>query len=261
MRLELNYSLENGEMIARISEIKIKLANIIFSQAGVNYQAEDNDRLIFLLSRFADSNFESALGAIHSEFGNYFFFSPNYLVGSKPHTWKDFAIKSAQIKKAYRNIDLLLAYPLVQGIRVFFDGFEQTDVKQLQKIWDLTDFLQVAIEKRRINPGSAEELATVRKQLAELLTLVGSPKMEIEKVENGPLDTENYSELVSNLYYVGLARLYLIQIKAPLENFDPAEELLLENFADSLASTYRGDSYLRRGVKLKPLNGKNNAGN
>lgn len=243
---------ESEDFFYEIASKKHRLGSYIFKDAGVVYFPEDRTRAVFLLAKFANSNFKATEAAFKSEFGDSFVLRQNYPVGNKNISWKVMALKAKGVKNAYRILDMFLARHYLEEIFNIYRVFKETDPQRLQRIVDLSELYLAGMVKRAINPGKSKELDDIRRTLLEILKLCGWLEIDIQKAET-TLDFEKYTDFISKIEYVCIARLYLIYNNKPIDKYHKAEVILLQYLANVVAASYRMDSIIRKGVKLKPL--------
>lgn len=248
MRKIIEAILESDLPLGSLASKKIRLADIILENAGIEYQPEDRLRCLYLLAKLSGSNFKSACQSFKSEFGDNFAFQEEYLVGQIKHSWKEIALKAKTIVNGYKNLNLLIARKTVEYILSGFNNFRIKDLGQLTTVLELTGDLLAFIQKRIIDPQT-NEIDIVRTKLIQLAQLCGWVKLEIEKL-NQETDFAKYTDFVQQIRFVAMAKVYLINNKIPIDNPEPARAELLKFFAHEINFLYRGDSMLRQHIKL-----------
>lgn len=251
--------LRSDYLLSSLAIRKFRIADIVLESSEVVFQPEDRLRCLYLLSRLANTNYKSAVQSFRSEFGDGFKLLEYYMVGDKPHEWKEIALKARQVANGYKSLDLLLAREIVDEILGMFSNLSADNINDLTIVLELTGDLLAFIEQRDRNPRDGE-LGIIQEKMVKLAKLCGWLDIEVEKI-NQEKDLEKYSNFIQQTRFVAMGKLYLLNHKLPVDDPAPVKTELLKYFANEIALLYRGDSIARQHVKLplKNLTSKTNA--
>lgn len=251
-RSKLNDIIKTADFFAPISDQKNRLADIVLNDSGTKFLPEDRLRTVFLLAKMYQSNFKSAESSFKSEFGANFNLQSTFQVHGHKYSWQELAVKAKNIKNAYGNLDMFIANDLVTETMVYLKSFKETNLDKLADIISICTYLLAALEHRQNEPGEDVELIAIRKKLTDLFKLCQMLPLDIQKLDE-KRDFEEYPTLIEHIRFAAMSRAFLINNKIPMDELEPARRELLKYLSGEVAFLYRGDSMLRKGIKLDPL--------
>ena len=248
----INESVATGALFAIISDHKIALAKILISKSKVNALQEDRTRVVWLLSKYVNSNLKAVNHAFESEFGPDFKIFEQYQIGDKTKTWKELALKAKQIKNGYRNYDFLNVRGTANFILTFYRNFNINDEKKLEYLSDLGYKILTKSKENPLETINSPGMEEVKKQVIDFYKNAQRLPLDIEALNNEP-QMDDINEFVFLVKTASDLRLEQIKIKADLKDTTEVEKYLFEVLGTSFSDSYMGDELSRIHVKLQPI--------
>jgi len=239
-------------LLSQLTNHKVALTKILTKKSGVVALAEDRTRIIFLLAKFADASLPAVNQAFKKEFGQYFNIYNEYQIGNQSKSWKELARRADEIKNGYKNFDLLSVKVIADLITEFYRIYDISDLKKLTRILDLSHRILVSSAKDNVTDFKISEVPELKNYASELYKLVERVPLDIKELDQDVL-IGKVNEFVFLVKYATMARLDLISIKQPIDNFPLVDKMINEYFAQRFSMRYRGDEISRIHKKLEPV--------
>jgi hypothetical protein len=239
-------------LLSQLTGHKVSLTKILTETSGVVALPEDRTRILFLLVKFADANLPAVNQAFKQEFGPYFNIYGEYRIGEKRKTWRELARRAAEIKNGYKNFDLLVTKVIADLIAEFYRIYDVKEPEKLAKILDLSHRILVKSAKDNVTDFRIADIPELKGYASELYKLVERVPLDIKELDQD-VRIGKVNEFVFLIKYATMARLDLISLKKPIDDFATVEKLVGEYFAQKFSLRYRRDEFSRIHQKLEPI--------
>lgn len=241
---------QNDLFFSALAGHKIALAKIILSSAGVQAMDSDRSRVVWLLARHKDANFKAVSQAFKAEFGPDFQLVEKYLVSKTWHSWKELAVKAAQIRIGFKNYDFICVRPAVLKMVSFYKSFQQNDVKILDQIIKLgAEILPKTTNNPLLSPTTTE-MQPVNDKIAQFYKLTNRLPLDIENIKTKVSYNEINDFIFSAKTSAELRRSMIVNKLEP-NDYDWIEGTLYGIYGTFFSDSYMGDELARHRVQLK----------
>ncbi|MCL5410748.1 MAG: hypothetical protein M1324_02735 [Patescibacteria group bacterium] len=246
----------NNNILHKILEHKVLLAIFISKQLPVEIAPEDRTRLIYILAKLHNIDYQRANEEMKREFGPNFNFPENIIIGRKTYSWKILAKRANEVKKGIYNNCYLQVLNLVKVLHEYFTLFKETDPDKIGTINKLSlDILAQLNSSPVFGMPYSENRKNLIPKIQQFYRLTNRVNLDIKKIEENP----DFTTILDYTLAVHMAcdiKLELIAKKMSPNDSGYAFKSLLKHFGEIKFNDLLDMDEIERFSKILPLKTK-----